>query len=122
MSPLVFALVAAAGGFGAVLRYLVDLATTRRLGRGWGTFVINVTGSFLLGVVVGGASRHLWDADAAAALGTGLLGGYTTFSTAVWEAVRLVRENARPAASLAYALGMLVAGVAAAALGLALAS
>lgn len=106
-------LIALAGGLGAALRFLVDGAVARRFGpeRRWGTFVVNVTGSFALGVVAGSVAAlgTTWTA----VLGTGLLGGYTTFSTASFEAVRLLRERAWTPA-LRHTLGMLGATVLAA--------
>ncbi|MEH3033316.1 MAG: CrcB family protein [Aeromicrobium erythreum] len=108
------ALVALAGGLGAVLRFVVDGVLRARLGV-WATTVVNVSGSFALGLVVAAAGD---DGTWHDVLGTGLLGGYTTFSTASVELLRLV-EGRRPVAALAYGGGTLVACVAAAALGLA---
>ncbi|HEV2890652.1 MAG TPA: CrcB family protein [Frankiaceae bacterium] len=56
----------------------------RRWGEPWGTFAVNVSGSLLLGLLVGLGTGG----DAAAALGTGLLGSYTTFSAYAVEVVR----------------------------------
>jgi CrcB protein len=103
-------LVALAAGVGAVLRYLVDRAVPpHHFPRG--TIVVNTTGSFLLGVVVGG--------DLGAVLGAGLLGGYTTHSTYAGETVALL-ERDRPRAALLNVGRSAVLGVAAAWLGLAL--
>lgn len=112
--------VALAGGLGAALRFLVDGAVTARLGprRPWGTFVVNVTGSFLLGVLTGLAGA--WAPGWVAVAGTGLLGGYTTFSTATWEAVRLLHGHHWTPA-LVHTAGLLLACLAAAWVGLALA-
>ncbi|MDN3477725.1 CrcB family protein [Curtobacterium sp. APC 4022] len=119
MSAVVFLGVAAAGGLGAALRFLLDGAVNR--GREFripvGTLTINVTGSFLLGVVTG-AAGHL-GVVSVAVLGTGLLGGYTTFSTASFETVRLARSG-RTTAAAVNGLGMLVVSVAAAAAGVAI--
>lgn len=116
MNPLVFLLAAACGGLGAATRYLVDIGIARATGTRfpWGVMVINVTGSLLLGIVVGMLP------GAAFVVGAGFLGGYTTFSTAMIDTVALWREGGRRA-SVAYAGGMLLAGFAAAAVGLALA-
>ncbi|MDN7122164.1 CrcB family protein [Nocardioides sp. ChNu-153] len=123
MSPALFVLVAVAGGVGAALRFLVDDAVRRRTGgaRPLGTLVVNLTGAFALGLVVGLAGRgSLGDGsgggDLVAVLGTGLLGGYTTFSTAAVEVVRLVEER-RWGYAAVHGPGMLVAGVGLAALG-----
>ncbi|TDW30509.1 CrcB family protein [Cryobacterium psychrophilum] len=119
MTPLTFIAVALAGGLGAAARLFVDGMLRSRL-RGTlvlGTTVINVTGSLLLGLLTGLALVHLVSSDWLLVLGGGLLGGYTTFSTASVEIVRLLQQRRyRPA--LTVGLGMLVASVAAAGLGL----
>ena len=111
-------LVALAGGLGAAARFWVDAAVSQRNPTRFplGTLLINVTGSLLLGLLVGWASGHA-AGDLVAIAGTGFLGGYTTFSTASVEAVRLVRTERRWAAA-AYAAGTMVASVAAAVVGL----
>jgi len=108
----VIALVALGGGLGAVLRFVVDGLVGRWRGVPLGTLVVNVSGSFALGLAVG----LLPDGDALAVLGTGLLGGYTTFSAASVEAVTLARDS-RTRAAL-HAGAMLLLGLLAAALGL----
>lgn len=117
MSPLLFLAAALAGGVGAVLRYLVDLGVARLVGRRfpWGILAVNLTGSFALGLVTTALP------DAAFVLGAGLLGGYTTFSTAMLDAVALWRDGERGAAAFD-AFGMLLLGLLAAGLGLALGS
>lgn len=108
-------LVAAAGGIGAACRLLVDgLVSSRLSGRfPLGTALINVAGSFLLGLVV------TLDPQGMAVIGTGFLGGFTTFSTASFETARLAIDGRRGAAT-AYGLGVLVLAVAAASVGYAL--
>ena len=115
MNPLLFVAAALAGGVGAVLRYVVDLGVAKVAGRRfpWGILVVNLTGSFALGLVT-----TALPADAFL-LGAGLLGGYTTFSTAMLDAVALWRDGER-AASAFDAIGMLLLGILAAGLGLAL--
>lgn len=113
MTPLVFLLASLAGGIGAGLRYLVDVGVMA-LTKGrfpWGIVVVNVTGSFALGVVTVSAP------DAAFVVGAGLLGGYTTFSTAMLDALALWRDGERPA-SLAQLIGTFAAAVIAALAGL----
>lgn len=116
MTPL---LVALAGGLGAVTRFLVDRAFgpgMRRVGVPIGTVVINITGSFLLGWVTGWWVVHDADEGLRLVLGTGFLGGYTTFSTASVEAARLtVAGEGRRA--VGHAGAMLVGSVAAAFVG-----
>lgn len=118
MSPLLLLPLAVAGGAGAIVRFVVDGLLRDRIGARlpWGTAIINVSGSFLLGLLTGLAAHGL-PAAALLVLGTGLLGGYTTFSTASVETVRLIGQR-RYAASLAYGLGVLILSVAAGALGL----
>jgi CrcB protein len=113
VSPLVFVLAAACGGIGAATRYLVDIAVARVAGTRfpWGVLVINVTGSLLLGLVVGMLP------GAALIVGGGFLGGYTTFSTAMIDVISLWRDGERRAAVFD-AVGMLVLSLAAAVLGL----
>ena len=115
MTPIVFALVAVAGGAGAGLRYLLDLGVTALAGARfpWGTLVVNVVGSFTLGVLAGTVT----DADLLAVFGIGLLGGFTTFSS-VASASAVLWDERRTTASVANAFGTLVLTVAAASAGL----
>lgn len=110
-------LVALGGGIGATLRYSVDAALRNRFpGLGtWSTAVINVTGSFLLGLSV----AILAAGPALSLLGTGVLGAFTTFSTAAFELLRSA-EDGRWGRTTSLALGVLVAAVLAASAGLAL--
>ncbi|TFB77277.1 fluoride efflux transporter CrcB [Cryobacterium glaciale] len=119
MTPLLFLGIAAAGGVGAAARLALDGLVRTRLGGAfpYGTTIINVSGSLLLGLVTGLALNHLLAPEWSLVLGIGLLGGYTTFSTASFETVRLAQAH-RYLAALANGVGMLVASVVAAALGL----
>ena len=85
-----------------MLRFVVDGLVRTRLGARlpWGTAIINVSGSFLLGLLTGLATRGM-PQEVLVVAGTGLLGGYTTFSTASVETVRLLQQR-RIAASLVY--------------------
>jgi CrcB protein len=116
-------LLALAGGLGAVARFVLDGAVTTA--RAWrypvGTTVINLTGSFLLGLLAGLTATVLLPGSAYLVLGTGFLGGYTTFSTAAYETVRL-GEQRRWAAALVHGLGQVVVATALAALGYVLGS
>ncbi len=93
---------------GAPLRYVVGRAVSRP----WGTFAVNVAGSFVLGLV----------ADASggihALVGTGFCGALTTYSTFSYETFELVERKAYGTAAVYVGLS-LVAGLGAAALGLA---
>lgn len=119
MSPLLVLAVSVGGGVGAAGRFLLDglINTGRQFRLPVGTLTINITGSLLLGVIVG-AAAHL-GALPVAVLGTGVMGGYTTFSTASFETVRLARTG-RTTAAAVNGLGMLVVSVAAAAAGVTL--
>ena len=121
MSPVDYLWVGLAGSAGAVARFLLDGAVKDHYAGKLplGTMLINVTGSLVLGLLVGfvafdGAS-NLWVTVA----GTGFCGGYTTFSTASFETVRLIQVRSYRVA-VASGGGTLVLGVAAAALGMAL--
>jgi CrcB protein len=119
---VIAAWVSLAAAAGAVLRYLLDRAVQGRHPSTlpWGTFTINVSGSFALGLLTGFGLHHGWSPDAVSVLGTGLLGGYTTWSTFIWESVALA-EDARSAAAVVNVAGSLAVGIAAAAAGLGLA-
>ena len=119
MNAGVFVLVALAGGVGAVARFVLDGVVRAWLRRPTvrGTVLINVSGSLLLGLIAGLAAGSVLSPAAAAIIGTGFLGGYTTFSTASYEAVRLLQQH-RWGAALANAFGVIVVATLAAGLGL----
>jgi CrcB protein len=119
MTPLLFLAVAVAGGAGASLRLVIDGLVQSRLRSTLplGTLLINVVGSLLLGLITG-LTLALWLPVAwQLVLGGGLMGGFTTFSTASYETVRLARDR-RSLAAAATGLGMLVVSVGCAFLGL----
>ena len=113
-------LICVAGGIGAALRLILDglIKAGIRSSYPVGTTVINVTGSFLLGLLTGLAMSQAMPQQWQLVAGTGLLGGYTTFSTASFETVRLI-EDRRYFAAACNGLGMLIVCTAAAALGFA---
>jgi len=103
------------GGVGAVARYALGLWIEARVGPGfpWGTFAINVGGCLAIGVVATLADEHLWiSPPARLLLVTGLLGGFTTFSTFGLETWQLFEEG-RAGLALAYGGASLFAGLAA---------
>ena len=107
--------IALAGALGALARYGLDGVVSRRTGGSfpWGTFVINVSGSFLLGLVFTLLTeRYRVDPWLRSALTIGFLGAYTTFSTLSLETYRLLEEGAVGLA-IANAAGSLAAGLAA---------
>ncbi|NNG35712.1 fluoride efflux transporter FluC [Nakamurella aerolata] len=110
---------ALAGGAGAALRFAVDSAlnTLRRTDFPIATSLVNLTGSLLLGLLTGVALGHGNSPAWLTIAGGGLLGGYTTFSAAAVESVRLLEQRRYRAGALT-SLGMLIAGVLAAGAGL----
>ncbi|HEX9314431.1 MAG TPA: fluoride efflux transporter CrcB [Actinomycetota bacterium] len=123
MSPFAWVGFVIAAAVGAPLRYLVDGAIAERT-EGvfpWGTFVINASGSLVLGVLTGLGLYHAFPKVPKVILGTGFCGAYTTFSTFTYETVELLEEGALNEAAR-NALGTLIVGAGAAALGVALAA
>lgn len=119
MTPLLFLGIAVAGGLGAACRLFVD-GLIRSRSRGampWGTVIINLTGSFLLGLITGFTTDQLLPEALHLIVGAGFLGGYTTFSTASFESIRLLQERKWVAGGI-NGLGVLVGATAAAGLGL----
>jgi CrcB protein len=109
-----------AGACGALARFLLDSSIKSRWQSPfpWATVIINVTGSLLLGILAGLVLFHGQPTAWQTVVGTGFCGGYTTFSTASFETVRLVQQNRRSLALL-NAVGSLVLSVAACAVGFA---
>ena len=114
--------VGVAAALGAAARYLVDQVVQHQHDQTfpWGTFVINVTGSLLLGLTLGLAAHHGLPPVPTTLIGVGLLGGYTTWSTYLWETLALAETGAFGQAALNL-LGSLAAGLGAAAAGFGLA-
>lgn len=119
MVPLV---IFVGAGIGGLARYTLSEWVQPSSGSfPWGTLVVNVTGSLLLaltyGLLEGTAVAPEWRAF----LGIGVLGGYTTFSTFSYEAVRLLQDGEWQRAAL-YVVGSVVVSLAAAMIGFRLAS
>lgn len=114
-----FALVLAGGGVGSALRYLLGNAIAGQFGAGfpWGTFVINIVGSFLIGLIATfadesgniGPSLRVF-------LVVGVLGGFTTFSAFSLESLRLM-EDGQAVRAIGYIGGSGVLAILAAAIG-----
>jgi CrcB protein len=123
MSPLAWIAFVTAGAIGAPLRYLADGAIQDRTDGAFprGTFLVNVSGSLLLGFLTGLALYHAFPDTPRIILGTGFCGAYTTFSTFGFETLRLLEEGAT-AEAFRNALGTLITCAAAAAVGIALAA
>ncbi|MBC7292319.1 MAG: CrcB family protein [Actinotalea sp.] len=111
-------LVALLGGLGAASRFVVDGVIRSRWTSAFpvATVVVNVSGSLLLGLLTGAHLFHGLGSTVFTAAAVGFCGGYTTFSTAMVETVRLVQAG-EPARAVANAVGTLVLCVAAAAAG-----
>ena len=117
-----YLLVFVGGGLGASLRHAVNMISARGLGTAfpWGTFIINISGSLVMGLIAGylafkGGASQPWRLF----LMTGILGGYTTFSAFSLDAV-LLYERGEIASALFYVLGSVVLSIAGLFAGLAL--
>jgi fluoride exporter len=114
----VFVLVAVGGAIGSVCRYLISTRIQRQSGSGfpWGTYVVNGSGSFLIGIVFGLFDATVMGDDLLIFLVAGVLGGYTTFSTFSVENMHLL-ENRRYLWLLHNTFGQIAGGLLLAALG-----
>lgn len=109
-------MVAAGGVIGVMARYGISRATLHTDALLWSTVGINVVGSFLLGLLT---TENWFDRDLREALGIGLLGGFTTFSTFSVQIVLDV-DAGEPGRAFAYLVASVGGGIAAAAAGYAL--
>jgi CrcB protein len=110
-----FLLVGLGGALGTGARYLVAQAAPRLLGAAfpYGTLIVNVAGSFLLGALMHvGLTTSLPSPTARLVLATGVLGGFTTYSTFNYETVEYLRSGALVLAGLnvAATLGLCLLG------------
>lgn len=112
--------VAAGGALGSVARYLAGVASTRAFGLAfpWGTLIVNIAGSFLIGVFIElFALKADLSQEARVFLTVGLCGGFTTFSTFSLDAWVLVERGqwwqavAYVAGSVLLSIGALVVGL-----------
>jgi CrcB protein len=118
---MLYLIVFLGAGIGGALRHGVNIAATRLFGFGfpYGTFIVNVVGSFVMGLFAGffayraGIPQHL-----RLFLTTGILGGFTTFSTFSLDAAVLIERHAFGLAA-GYMIGSVAAGLAALFFGLA---
>lgn len=111
--PAAIGAVAIGGALGSVVRYLVSTWFLEKFGAGfpWGTFTINVSGAFVIGVVLElAATRPGFSPYLRLLLATGFLGGYTTFSTFAYETYVLSADTFS-VLSVVYAGGSVVAGL-----------
>ncbi|GAA4659299.1 fluoride efflux transporter CrcB [Arthrobacter cryoconiti] len=116
---MIVLLLSLAGGLGAGARFVADglLRSRIRTALPAGTMLINTTGALLLGLLTGMVLAHQVGPELVAVLGTGFMGGYTTFSTSSFETVRLI-QSGRIWFAVVNGLGTLILSVAAAACGL----
>ncbi len=93
---MIWLAIAFAGALGATSRYVVDHLISARLPGvlPWGTFLINVSGSLLAGIVAALTAGQMLRPAVALVVGGGFLGAYTTFSTAMYESVKLLEQGA----------------------------
>jgi CrcB protein len=124
LSPLLLVvLVGLAGACGALVRYIFGRFVAERIRSQFplGTFLINVTGAFVIGILFTLTARKVMNPSVEVILATGFLGGYTTFSTMSWEAVQLARSGSITSSTLylggngcigliAAVLGMVIGG------------
>lgn len=111
-APATLAVIAIGGAAGALARHGVNTWSAAAFGLGfpWGTVIVNILGSFLMGVIAGAAAHGLpMFPYARTLIATGFLGAFTTFSTFSLDAVSLWQRGETTAAAL-YVLGSVVAG------------
>ncbi|MDX6221913.1 MAG: fluoride exporter [Frankiales bacterium] len=120
--PLLLAVIAAGGALGTLARYElgVHLRTAGSYGFSYATLVANLSGAFALGLLVAVVARH-WPRShyLRPALGTGVLGGYTTFSTLMVETVQRL-DHGHASTGVLYLVVTVAGGLAAALAGMAL--
>jgi fluoride exporter len=114
--------VALAAGVGAVARYVLDQIVQHRTSGTFpaGTLLVNLSGSLLLGLVVGLGLHHGLPTTPSVIIGVGFAGGYTTFSTWAWESLALT-ETGELVEAVINVVGSFATGLLAAAAGLGLA-
>lgn len=114
--------IALGGAIGAAGRFAVSTWSNRRFHHSpIGTFIVNISGAFTLGVLVGLGDGHLdLSTGAERFVITGILGSYTTFSTLFYETFILIETEKRGLA-LIYAAGSQIAGLIAVFFGIGLA-
>ena len=97
MNPAILLAVALGGAIGSLLRYFVASAIQSAASPGfpWGIFVVNISGGFVMGVIVElGVLKLQLSPEVRAFLTVGILGGYTTFSTFSLDSVLLIQRGA----------------------------
>jgi CrcB protein len=104
--------ISAGGAIGTAARYLVSVALANALGPAlpYGTFAVNVVGSFLLGVIMqaGAGQDAVLSPTTRVVLGTGVMGGFTTYSAFNYETLRFVESGSWGTAGLYVAVTVAV--------------
>jgi CrcB protein len=107
-----YILVFVGGGLGATLRHVINIICARSLGSGfpWNTFIINITGSLAMGLLIGILARTLppMQAEIRLFVAVGVLGGYTTFSAFSLDAVTLWERGDLTGAGLYVVISVVV--------------
>lgn len=118
---LLIVLMGIAGALGALSRYQLGRFIAERVSTQFplGTLIINLSGSFVIGLLFALAGHKIINPAIQLVLATGYLGGFTTFSTMSWEGVQLVRGG-NTGVGFLYLGGSLLLGLVAAAAGIAL--
>ncbi len=111
-------LVGAGGFLGAILRFGTSVWLTQKMQSAfpYGTFVVNMLGCLVLGIVLGQFSKHSYLLNWQLFLATGFCGGFTTFSAFSFESLQLFRQNALGTLILYIGLSVIL-GILAAAIG-----
>ncbi len=110
-----FLLVGAGGAIGSMLRYAGNIIYQNKTFPAT-TFIINIVGSLIIGIVMGWCLKNETSANWKLFLATGICGGFTTFSAFSFENLLLL-QNGKIFLSLLYIVGSVVIGIAAALLG-----
>ena len=113
MAPMILLAVGVGGGLGALLRYFVagTIQSAAWPGYPWGIFVVNITGGLAMGLIVELSALKLnMSPEMRAFLTTGVLGGYTTFSTYSLDSVLLI-ERGQYASAAFYVVGSAVLSI-----------
>lgn len=111
MKPLL--IIGSGGAIGSICRYLMTIFVSRYVTILFpmGTFLVNLSGCFIIGLLYGIASRYAWlSLEWRLFLITGICGGYTTFSSWSWESVQLFRQGSYTYFFM-YVLGSVVLGL-----------
>lgn len=105
-------------GIGGLLRWLIGLTLAGRLDNQfpWTTIFINLSGCFLIGILLGCSVRFEWSKEMRVFFGVGLLGGYTTFSSFGLESFGLI-SSGKYLLAITYVVASNLFGVALCALG-----